>query len=103
MLAKRVAFLFRLAELRELNDSLEQKALSSLQVSASGGLSQRMSVPGLPPSPMFVSHTAPATPTATRHADYTLSKLSPRSCFSLDTNGVIFPFGDVFFLLYTLH
>lgn len=64
----------KLAELRELNDSLEQKALSSLQVSASGGLGQRMSVPGLPPSPMFVSHTAPATPTATRHADYTLTR-----------------------------
>ncbi|KAK8392943.1 hypothetical protein O3P69_013161 [Scylla paramamosain] len=64
----------KLAELRELNDSLEQKALSSLQVASSSGLAQRVSVPGLAASPMFVSHTAPPTPTATRHADYTLTR-----------------------------
>lgn len=64
----------KLAELRELNDSLEQKALSNLQVAASSGLGQRVSVPGLSASPMFVSHTAPPTPTATRHADYTLTR-----------------------------
>ncbi|KAG0716020.1 hypothetical protein GWK47_010601 [Chionoecetes opilio] len=66
----------KLAELRELNDTLEQKALSNLQVAASSGLGERLSLPGLSlsPSPMFVSHTAPPSPTAARHADYTLTR-----------------------------
>lgn len=66
----------RLAELRELNDSLEQAALTSLQVAASGSGGRRITLGGLPaPPPMFTPHTAPPTPTATRHADYTLSKI----------------------------
>lgn len=57
----------RLAELRDLNSSLEQKALDSFRGSNISGI--------LPPSPpTFVSHTAPATPTAMRHLDYTVSK-----------------------------
>ena len=70
-----------MAELRELNDSLEQAALENLQGTADsmarggrrGSESDGNSSILLPVSP-FTSHTAPSTPTASgRHADYTLS------------------------------
>ncbi|XP_064097948.1 LOW QUALITY PROTEIN: golgin subfamily B member 1-like [Macrobrachium nipponense] len=64
----------KLAELRELNDSLEQKALLSLQGAASATVGRRITVGGLPSPPIFTPHTAPPTPTATRHADYTLTR-----------------------------
>ncbi|XP_068215969.1 golgin subfamily B member 1-like isoform X2 [Palaemon carinicauda] len=64
----------KLAELRELNDSLEQKALVSLQGAASAAIGRRITVGGLPSPPIFTPHTAPPTPTATRHADYTLTR-----------------------------
>lgn len=63
----------KLAQLRELNDSLEQKALASLHVTSAASLGRRITIGGLQSPPIFTPHTAPPTPTATRHADYTLN------------------------------
>ena len=65
-----------------MNDTLEQTAIENLKGAAASIVSgrRRSGSDGgekilLPASP-FTSHTAPSTPTASRQADYTLSKFA---------------------------